>query len=178
MTDFVTVEQRSARLVHTQEVAGSNPARATRSRARGHNRATSLLGLPRLAPLFASRGSFSPLSCLHLTGAAMSAACSKNGGRGFRFLQRHIHAERTGAFQFVQKQADAKLGGGDTAALTASQAKEPVAILPYWARRLRAGGSSRRPVSRFTGCRRSADTASEAMSRSGWKPRALYTGAA
>lgn len=49
---------------------------------------------------------------------APSAVRSSGGGRGFRFLQRHIHAERTGAFQFVQEQAGAKLGGGDTAAQT------------------------------------------------------------
>lgn len=128
------------------------------------------VGLPSAGATFRPSGGFSPLSgpCCdfdprpsHADGGcspegrrtrsmAPSAARSKNGGRGFRFLQRHIHAERTGAFQFVQKQADAKKGGGDTAALTASQAKEPVAILPYWARRLRAGGSSRRGVTRIT----------------------------
>jgi len=54
-----------------------------------------------------------------------------------------------------------------------SQAKEPVAIPSYRAQRLRTGGSSRRPASRFAGCRRLADTASEVTSRSGWKPRTL-----
>lgn len=52
------------------------------------------------------------------------------------------------------------------------RAKEPVAIPPCQGVPV-AGGSSRRPVSRVTGGRRSADTASEATSRSGWKPRAL-----
>ena len=33
MTRFCRVEQRPARLVHTQEVAGSNPAPATSSRS-------------------------------------------------------------------------------------------------------------------------------------------------
>ena len=46
--NYVAVEQWSARLVHTQEVGGSNPPRATRTRARGgKTRATSLLELPR-----------------------------------------------------------------------------------------------------------------------------------
>lgn len=60
--------------------------------------------------------------------------------------------------------------------LTRSQAKEPVAIQRTrpitW--RAPSGGSSRRPAARSAGCRRPAETASEAHEgRSGWKPRAL-----
>lgn len=56
-------------------------------------------------------------------------------------------------------------------ALMSSQAKEPIAI-PSRLDVPGVGGSSRRPASRFAGCRCSADTAAEAHGRSGWKPRA------
>jgi hypothetical protein len=57
-----------------------------------------------------------------------------------------------------------EVAGSIPAAATSSQAKEPVAI-PYQAHSMAGdmGGSSRRPVSRFTGSRCSADTASEAQ---------------
>lgn len=75
--------------------------------------------------------------------------------------------------------AQAPLGAvqGSSALTPVSPAKEPVAIPA--SRAAAPGGSSRRPATRFAGCRRSAETASEAMSRSGWKPRTnpLFGGA-
>ena len=66
-----------------------------------------------------------------------------------------------------------EVAGSSPAAATKSQAKEPVAIQPGEHRQYPrpAGGSSRRPASRFAGCRLVAVSTAEAMRRSGWKPR-------
>ena len=77
---FVAVGKRSSRLVHTQEIAGSSPARATRTRARRGLRATSLLDFPGwrwLAGVFGPR--FDPCCDLLLRPSRADSACYPEG---------------------------------------------------------------------------------------------------
>jgi len=76
-------------------------------------------------------------------------------------------------FEDHQKPANPLTAGKDRQ--PESRAKEPSAIQRKapWIGPGGAGGSSRRPATRLAGGWRSAVTASEATSRSGWKPRAF-----
>lgn len=138
--------------------------------------ATSPAAFPRAA------GAFQPLSgspCAPLVRLAQHSPVRdvRTVTAGFRFetgvgqdfpsaaSQRCSDGERPTA---ASRMLEGKFG-----ALYLPQAKEPVAIQPYQADGARAGGSSRHSAMRFADRRCSADTAAEATSRSGWKPRAL-----
>jgi hypothetical protein len=103
---------------------------------------------------------FSPLSCLRPKGAAMSAATGR------------YRTDNSTAGRWCTQPRD-RATASTWPALNLSQAKEPVAILPCLDVPV-AGGSSRPSMgggTHATSC--PGETAEEAVSRSGWKPRAL-----
>jgi len=150
-------------LAHNEMVAGSSPAGPTNPGAAGYPRDCSSLELPGASAPCA----FPPFGQRTRDAALSAEAWKADTLNALKGAVSWVRAKR----QYPAIWASTHSRSSDRPAFNPSQAKEPVAIQPYRARRLRAGGSSRPPAWRFAGPSCSGVTAEEANGRSGWKPR-------